>query len=151
MQERHSFLGLLLALIVGLAVVAAAQAPSRLPGQTAPATPGQTPEAAAQQPPTPLDKQEEPKQPSAPSIPAVTGENQQFIEIKVGANQTRIDPDVRDEQGRPVRSFLTPGKNVTADVSYFQDHAFGSKRIQVLGIYRNNNDPRVDQIGRAHV
>jgi hypothetical protein len=144
MREHHRFSWLLLGLIVTFALAAAGQAPSRLPGQTAPATPGQTPEPAAQQPATPLDKKEEPKQPSAPSTPAVTGENQQFIEIKVGADYTKIDPDVRDEQGRPARSFLTPGKNVTADVSYFQDHAFGSKRIQALAIYRNNNDPRVD-------
>jgi len=144
MQRRHRFSGLLLAWMVVFAVAAAGQAPSSLPGQTAPATPGQTPGPAAQQPATPPDKKEEPKQPSAPITPAVSGENQQFFEVKVGANLTKLDPDVRDEQGRPLRSFLTPGKNVTADFSYFQDHAFGSTRVQALAIYRNNNDPRVD-------
>jgi len=75
---------------------------------------------------------------------AAAGENQQSFEIKVSANHTEVNPDLRDEFGRPLRSFLTPGPNITADFSYFQDYLFGTNRLQVLSIFRSNDDPRVD-------
>lgn len=143
MRARHYRSFFLVALILVQAGTAAAQAPSTLPGQTAPVTPGQVPGQVA--PPGTAEKKEEPKQPDRTATPALTGgEDQQFFELKFGANRAQVSPDVRDEQGRPVRSFLSPGINLTTDFSYFQDHAFGTKRLQVLSIFRNNNDPRVD-------
>lgn len=112
----------------------AGQTPTQLPGQAAPVTPGATAETQA-------DKD---KKAGIAASGRASGEDQQFFEVKVGFNHTKIDPNLRDEFGRPLRSFLTPGKNVTADFSYFMDHGFGTNRVQVLSIFRSNNDPRVD-------
>ncbi len=124
----------LLSLLLGAG--AGAQTPANVPGKTAPTTPEpQTPEAG--------------KKPAAnQGVPAgISGgkEDQLFLEVRVGTNDTKITPDLRDAQGRPQRSFLTPGSNTVADFTYFQDHSFaGSNRVQVLSIFRNSNDPRVD-------
>ena len=73
------------------------------------------------------------------------GENQLFMELQVGTNYTTVTPDLRGPDGRPVRSFLTPGSNTVANLTYFQDHNWGSdRRVAVLGIFRNTNDVRVD-------
>ena len=113
------------------------QTPTAVPGQAGPTAPDtKTPEGARQ-------AESRREAPSAGIRGA--GENQRFIEVKVGTNYTAIDPDLRGPDGRPVRSFLTPGSNTTADFTYFQDQAFGgSNRVQVLSIFRDNNDPRVD-------
>lgn len=142
----HASYGLLrilprLALASVICGALAAQTPTQLPGQTASATPAEKEK----------EKKEAGAQPGKTTGKAngqttgqTGGEDQQLFEIKVGANHTKINPNIRDEHGRPLRSFLTPGKNVTADFSYFQDHTFGSNRLQVLSIVRSNNDPRVD-------
>lgn len=135
MIKRLLSFATVVAAVLMLSCVLRAQAPSQLPGQTAPATPAQT---GAQQ--ATAGKSD---QPASPRLPSSNGENQQFYEIRVNVNNTEISPNPRDTQGVPL-SFLTPGKNVTADFTIFQDQNFGTNRLQFLSIVRSNNDPRVD-------
>ncbi len=65
------------------------------------------------------------------------------MELKFSYNYAQIN-DSLGPDGRPANSFLTPGNNVTTDLTYFQDHSWNSGRVQVLGIVRNTNDIRVD-------
>jgi len=112
--------------------ISPSQAPgSTLPGQTAPGTtaPGQAALPGARQPGSAL--------PSG-------GEDQLFIELKLNYNFTQINPPTLGPDGRPLESFLTPGDNVTTDLTVFDDHKYGDGRIQMLGIFRTTNDPRVD-------
>ena len=65
------------------------------------------------------------------------------FELKFGYNYTQTNPQLGVD-GQPPSSFLTPGNNVVTDLTIFQDHSFGSGRVQFLGIFRNANDPRID-------
>jgi len=108
------------------------QTPTQLPGQTGPAVPGQQVPAMK-----PADK------PASPTPPSSGGEGQQFYEFKIGANNTAITPNPKDTAGPPL-SFLTPGNNITGDFTLYQDHTFGTNRLQILSILRSNDDPRID-------
>ena len=138
-----------IALAVSLALSAGllAQTPTTVPGR--PATPTPDPQAPGAQNPTPPAGGQTPGAPAtsgtaAPKLPS-GGENQIFIEIKTGYNNVEIDPNTRGPDGRPTRSFLTPGDNVFSDFTFFQDHSLGGQnRIQFLGIFRTTNDIRVD-------
>ena len=115
-------------------------------GQQIPGIPT-TPASGAPDAQNPAAKTGQPGRPGAAAGTLPTGgENQLFVEIGVGTNYTTVTPDLRDPAtGLPLRSFLTPGSNTVANLTYFQDHNWGSdKRVQVLGIFRNTNDPRVD-------
>src|SRR6266404_6856448 len=117
-------------------------------GQAAPNSqaPGsQFPPAGGQQPGQP--GQPAPGQagtrPPGSTLPTGGGEDQLFMELKFSYNYAQIN-DSLGPDGRPANSFLTPGNNVTTDLTYFQDHSWNSGRVQVLGIVRNTNDIRVD-------
>lgn len=117
-------------MLLWFAAAAWAQAPTQLPGQTNPAAPGQPP----------AEKKDQQGAAPKPSTPAA--ESQQFYEVKVGANRTWIEQP--STAGQPALSFLTPGDNVTADLTILEDQTFGTRRFQFLSILRSNNDPRVD-------
>jgi hypothetical protein len=125
---------------LALSPVAFSQTPSVPGSNVGPAT--QAPGAQ-----TPGAQTPAPQTPAAPAS-AMTpkgAEDQLFVELKAGYNNVKITPDTRGPDGRPDRSFLTPGDNAVLDLTYFQDHGFGgSNRIQVLGIFRNTDDFRVD-------
>ncbi len=112
---------------VAVTILAVFLAGTSLPAQTPSNVPGSQTPAQATPPPKP------------------PGENQLFIELKAGYNNVGIDPDTRGPDGRPARSFLTPGDNGFVDLTIFQDHSFNKQdRIQFLGVVRNTNDPRID-------
>ncbi len=72
------------------------------------------------------------------------GEDQFFMELKDVYNFTQINPNTKGPDGLPLYSFLIPGNNTETDLTMFQDHSWGTNRVQWLGIFRNTNDIRWD-------
>ena len=77
-------------------------------------------------------------------VPTGSGQDQLFIELKDIYDYTQVNPNTKGPDGLPLYSFLIPGNDSETDLTLYQDHAWGTNRIQYLGIFRETNDVRWD-------
>ncbi|MBI4458563.1 MAG: hypothetical protein HY648_00715 [Acidobacteria bacterium] len=120
LPHRFSWLVLTACLFSMGMVFAQQQAPSSVPGTTATVAPRPAQDAGAA------------------SGGAVGAEHQRFLEFRAFSNLTRTTGPARD------RSFLTPGNNNAVDVSYLENVALGTRRVEMVSIFRYSDDRRVD-------
>ncbi|MBI1955656.1 MAG: hypothetical protein HYS38_04620 [Acidobacteria bacterium] len=96
------------------------QAPSGLPGSTAPVAPL-------------------PSQGAGATLGTAAGaEHQRFLEFRAFSNLSRITGEARN------RSFLTDGNNNAIDLSYLENFALGVRRMEVVSVLRYTDNRRVD-------
>jgi hypothetical protein len=146
MRALAAFAGLMIVFVAGTAL--SAQTPTtpgatpqpntQAPGSAFPGAPGSTGQTL------PQGQNATGSRTPGSGVPTSTGENQLFIELKETYNYTEINPPSKGPDGLPLYSFLIPGNNTETDLTVFQDHAWGTNRIQWLGIFRNTNDIRWD-------
>jgi hypothetical protein len=147
MRSFSAFVGLIIIMVVGAGLSAqsptlpaAPQSPSQgpgssFPGQQQPGAPGAT---------GPTNNNPSGTRTPGSAVPTGSGQDNLFIELKDVYDYTQVNPNTKGPDGLPLYSFLIPGNDSQTDLTLYQDHSWGTNRIQYLGIFRETNDVRWD-------